>query len=231
MSKDTYESPLASRYASEYMPGNLFSPDMRFPDVAQTVVALGRRARAGSLITQEQVDELRCAHYRPSTTRSPKSASTVRHDVMAHVYGSSGASAAGNIHLAHLARDGQRRFGALSRRPWGHLRGQLSCVMVNLAAFAREYAATPTPGYTHYQLAARDDRQARRCDAGLPLGPKSLILSSARCVSPRHDGHGGELSPEATVTWSTMNAASPRGVRLKASSAARPIRERPTAVF
>ena len=80
----------------------------------------------------------------------------VRHDVMAHVYayGKAAPSAAGIIHLGAtscyvtdnadliLYRDGLR-----------YLRGELLGVLANLAAFAREYAAVPTLGYTHYQPA------------------------------------------------------------------------------
>ena len=75
---------------------------------------------------------------------------------MAHVYayGLAAPSAAGIIHLGAtscyvtdnadliLYRDGLR-----------YLRGQILSVLVNLAAFARQYAATPTLGYTHYQPA------------------------------------------------------------------------------
>lgn len=58
MRKDIYESPLSSRYASEYML-HLFSPDMRFQTWRRLWVALARAEHElGLPITQEQVDEL-----------------------------------------------------------------------------------------------------------------------------------------------------------------------------
>ena len=56
MRKDIYESPLSSRYASEYML-HLFSPDMRFQTWRRLWVALARAEHElGLPITQEQVD-------------------------------------------------------------------------------------------------------------------------------------------------------------------------------
>ena len=156
MGKDIYESPLSSRYASEYML-HLFSPDMRFQTWRRLWVALARAEHGlGLPITQEQVDEL-AAHitdidYAVAEQREHE----VRHDVMAHVYayGKAAPTAAGIIHLGAtscyvtdnadliLYRDGLR-----------YLRGQLLSVMRNLSVFAREYAETPTLGYTHYQPA------------------------------------------------------------------------------
>ena len=156
MGKDIYESPLSSRYASEYML-HLFSPDTRFQTWRRLWVALARAEHGlGLPITQEQVDEL-AAHitdidYAVAEQREHE----VRHDVMAHVYayGKAAPTAAGIIHLGAtscyvtdnadliLYRDGLR-----------YLRGQLLSVMRNLAVFAREYAETPTLGYTHYQPA------------------------------------------------------------------------------
>ena len=156
MGKDIYESPLSSRYASEYML-HLFSPDTRFQTWRRLWVALARAEHGlGLPITQEQVDEL-AAHitdidYAVAEQREHE----VRHDVMAHVYayGKAAPTAAGIIHLGAtscyvtdnadliLYRDGLR-----------YLRGQLLSVMRNLSAFAREYAETPTLGYTHYQPA------------------------------------------------------------------------------
>ena len=156
MKKDRYESPLASRYASDYML-HLFSPDMRFQTWRQLWTALARAEHElGLPITQAQVDEL-AAHitdidYEAAEQRERE----VRHDVMAHVYayGKAAPSAAGIIHLGAtscyvtdnadliLFRDGLR-----------YLRGELLGVMANLAGFARQYAATPTLGYTHYQPA------------------------------------------------------------------------------
>ena len=58
MGKDIYESPLSSRYASEYML-HLFSPDTRFQTWRRLWVALARAEHGlGLPITQEQVDEM-----------------------------------------------------------------------------------------------------------------------------------------------------------------------------
>ena len=55
---NSYESPLASRYASEYML-KLFSADTRYQTWRKLWVALAKEEMAlGLPITQEQVDEL-----------------------------------------------------------------------------------------------------------------------------------------------------------------------------
>ena len=85
MRKDIYESPLSSRYASEYML-HLFSPDMRFQTWRRLWVALARAEHElGLPITQEQVDEL-AAHITDIDYEvAEKREHEVRHDVMAHV--------------------------------------------------------------------------------------------------------------------------------------------------
>ena len=153
---DRYESPLASRYASEYML-NLFSSDTRYQTWRKLWVALAREeSRLGLPVTEEQVAELE-AHitdidYECVRQREKE----VRHDVMAHVYayGKAAPKAAGIIHLGAtscyvtdnadliLYRDGLK-----------YLRGELLSVLKHLAAFAEQYRDTPTLGYTHYQPA------------------------------------------------------------------------------
>ena len=144
MSKDTYESPLASRYASRYML-HLFSPDMRFQTWRRLWVELARAEHdLGLPITAEQVAELEAHVTDIDYAAAEQREKEVRHDVMAHVYayGLAAPSAAGIIHLGILYRDGLK-----------YLRGQILSVMLNLSAFIRQYAATPTLGYTHYQPA------------------------------------------------------------------------------
>ena len=156
MSHSTYHSPLASRYASDYMLW-LFSDDSRYQTWRRLWTALARAQHQLVLpITAEQVAELE-AHitdidYDVAAARERE----VRHDVMAHVYayGKAAPSAAGILHLGAtscyvtdnadliLYRDGLK-----------YLRGQLLAVLANLAAFAEKYAAIPTLGYTHYQPA------------------------------------------------------------------------------
>ena len=156
MSKDVYESPLASRYASKYML-HLFSPDMRFQTWRRLWVELARAEHElGLPITQAQVDEL-AAHitdidYDAAAQRERE----VRHDVMAHVYayGKAAPSAAGIIHLgATSCYVTDNADLILYRDALRYLRGELQAVLANLAAFARHYAATPALGYTHYQPA------------------------------------------------------------------------------
>ncbi|MBQ7247059.1 MAG: adenylosuccinate lyase [Lachnospiraceae bacterium] len=153
---DRYESPLSTRYASEYML-HLFSSDTRYQTWRRLWVALARAESAlGLPVSGDQVRELEehvtdidydCVRAREKE---------VRHDVMAHVYayGIAAPSAAGIIHLGATScyvtdnadliiyRDGLR-----------YLRGELLKVLRNLSAFAERYKATPTLGYTHYQPA------------------------------------------------------------------------------
>ena len=156
MSKDIYESPLSSRYASQYML-HLFSPDMRFQTWRKLWVALARAEHElGLPVSAEQVSELEAHISDIDYAVAEQREKEVRHDVMAHVYayGKAAPSAAGIIHLGAtscyvtdnadliLYRDGLK-----------YLRGQILSVLVNLSAFAKEYADTPTLGYTHYQPA------------------------------------------------------------------------------
>ena len=143
MSKDIYESPLASRYASKYML-HLFSPDMRFQTWRRLWVELARAEHdLGLPITAEQVVELEAHVTDIDYAAAEQREKEVRHDVMAHVYayGLAAPSAGGIIHL-----------GATSCYVTDNA-DQILSVLVNLAAFARRYAATPTLGYTHYQPA------------------------------------------------------------------------------
>lgn len=153
---DKYESPLSTRYASPYMLG-LFSADTRYRTWRRLWVALAKaEMKLGLPITEEQVNELE-AHiddidYEVVAAREKE----VRHDVMAHVYayGLKAPKAAGIIHLGATScyvtdnadlviyRDGLR-----------YIRSELISVIKNLAAFAAEYKALPTLGYTHYQPA------------------------------------------------------------------------------
>ena len=101
MSKDVYESPLSSRYASPYML-HLFSADMRFQTWRRLWTALARAEHElGLPITAEQVAELEAHITDIDYAVAEQREREVRHDVMAHVYayGKAAPSAAGIIHL------------------------------------------------------------------------------------------------------------------------------------
>ena len=156
MSHSTYHSPLASRYASQYML-HLFSDDSRYQTWRRLWTALARaQHELGLPITVQQVAELE-AHitdidYDLAAARERE----VRHDVMAHVYayGKAAPSAAGILHLgATSCYVTDNADLILYRDGLTYLRTQLLAVLTNLAAFAEKYAATPTLGYTHYQPA------------------------------------------------------------------------------
>ena len=86
MSKDIYESPLSSRYASPYML-HLFSPDMRFQTWRRLWVELARAEHElGLPITAEQVAELEAHVTDIDYAAAEQREKEVRHDVMAHVY-------------------------------------------------------------------------------------------------------------------------------------------------
>ena len=151
-----YESPLSSRYASEYML-HLFSADMRIQTWRKLWVSLAKaEMELGLPITQGQVNELEAHITDVDFECAAAREKEVRHDVMAHVYtyGKAAPSAAGIIHLGVtscyvtdnadiiLYRDGLK-----------YIRQELLKVIANLAEFANQYKSMPTLGYTHYQPA------------------------------------------------------------------------------
>lgn len=153
---DCYESPLSSRYASPEML-KLFSMETRIQTWRKLWVALAKaEMELGLPITEEQVQQLeeqvKNIDFACATAREKE----VRHDVMAHVYtyGKVAPKAAGIIHLGatscYVTDNGDL---ILYRDALLHLRKGLLAVMQNLAAFAKQYRALPTLGYTHYQPA------------------------------------------------------------------------------
>ena len=153
---EKYESPLSSRYASEYML-KLFSMDTRIQTWRKLWVSLARaEMELGLPVTAEQVAQLE-AHitdidYECAAAREKE----VRHDVMAHVYayGKAAPEAAGIIHLgATSCYVTDNADIVIYRDGLKYLRGELLKVVANLAEFADTYKAMPTLGYTHYQPA------------------------------------------------------------------------------
>ena len=99
--KETYESPLNSRYASKEMQ-YIFSPDKKFCTWRKLWIALAEsEMELGLNITQEQIDELKAHSTDIDYEEAAKEEKIVRHDVMAHVhaYGKQCPKAAGIIHL------------------------------------------------------------------------------------------------------------------------------------
>ena len=153
---EKYETPFASRYASDNML-HLFSPQKRIRTWRQLWTALVRAEHAlGLPITEEQVAELEKhiddIDFECAETREKE----VRHDVMAHVYayGIKAPSAAGIIHLgATSCYVTDNADLIIYREGLRYLRGELLKVIRNLCGFADRYKSTPTLGYTHYQPA------------------------------------------------------------------------------
>ena len=153
---DRYESPLSSRYASPEML-KLFSMETRIQTWRKLWVALAKaEMELGLPITEEQVQQLEEQVENIDFSCAAAREKEVRHDVMAHVYtyGKVAPKAAGIIHLGatscYVTDNGDL---ILYRDSLLHLRKGLLAVMQNLAAFAKQYRALPTLGYTHYQPA------------------------------------------------------------------------------
>ena len=153
---DRYESPLASRYASEYMLA-LFSPQKRVETWRRLWVSLARAEHAlGLPISEEQIAELEAHISDIDFAYAAEREKEVRHDVMAHIaaYGKAAPSAAGIIHLGatscYVTDNGDL---ILFREGLQYLRGELLKALKSLSLFAERYKAAPTLGYTHYQPA------------------------------------------------------------------------------
>ena len=153
---DRYESPLSSRYASEYML-HLFAQDVRYPTWRKLWVSLAKAEhKLGLNITEEQIRELEAHITDIDYAVAAQREKLVRHDVMAHVYayGQVAPSAAGIIHLgATSCYVTDNADIVIYRDGLKYLRTELLKVLANLREFAHAYKDMPTLGYTHYQPA------------------------------------------------------------------------------
>ncbi len=156
MSKTTYESPLASRYASREML-YLFSPDKKFMTWHKLWVALARgEMELGLPITKEQVAELEAHMNEVDYEAAERWEKKLRHDVMAHIhaYGEQCPKAMPIIHLgATSCYVGDNTDIILMREGLYLLRDKLVKVLSYLGGFADKYKALPTRGFTHFQPA------------------------------------------------------------------------------
>jgi len=156
MARDTYQSPLGSRYASGEMLF-IFSDDFKFRTWRKLWVALARAEHTlGLPVSQEQVDEL-AAHIEDIDYEvAAKREREVRHDVMSHVYayGLVCPTAKPIIHLgATSAYVGDNTDIIQMREGLKLIREKVCVVLRKLAAFAQQHRARPTLGFTHFQPA------------------------------------------------------------------------------
>ena len=156
MVKDTYESPLSSRYADKEMK-YLFSPDMKFRTWRKLWVALAEaEMELGLPITQDQIDELKAHQDDINYEVAIEREKLVRHDVMSHVhaYGVQCPNAKGIIHLgATSCYVGDNTDVIIMTEALKLVRNKLITVIRNLSKFADDYKALPTLAFTHFQPA------------------------------------------------------------------------------
>ncbi len=154
--KNTYESPLSSRYCDKEMK-YIFSPDMKFRTWRKLWIALAEtEMELGLPVTQEQIDELRANADNINYEVAQEREKLVRHDVMSHVYayGVQCPKAKGIIHLgATSCYVGDNTDIIIMTEAMKLIRNKLITVIRNLSAFAEKYKDLPTLGFTHFQPA------------------------------------------------------------------------------
>ncbi|MEG1165502.1 MAG: adenylosuccinate lyase [Oscillospiraceae bacterium] len=154
--KNTYESPLCSRYASDEMQ-YIFSPDKKFTTWHKLWIALARaEMKLGLPVTQEQISEMELRADEIDYEYAAKMEKELRHDVMAHVhtFGKQCPKAMPIIHLgATSCYVGDNTDIIIMREGMQLIRAELVNVIASLADFADKYKALPTLGFTHFQPA------------------------------------------------------------------------------
>ena len=156
MSKQVYESPLSSRYASDEMQ-YIFSPDKKFTTWRRLWIALARaEMELGLPVTQEQIDEMEAHIHEIDYGLAAEKERQLRHDVMAHIH-AFGAICPKAMPIIHLGATscyvGDNTDVILMRDGLELVRDKLIQVLAHLAKFADAYKSLPTLGFTHFQPA------------------------------------------------------------------------------
>ena len=156
MTDDRWRSPLGTRYASPAMQ-RLWGETHRIGLWRRLWLALAEsEQRLGVPIPDEALAQMRAHLDNIDFASVVVYERRFRHDVMAHVHAFGDVAPAAHkfIHLgATSAFVTDNADLILMRRGLGLLRGKVLRVLRALAAFAREWRAEPTLGYTHLQPA------------------------------------------------------------------------------
>ena len=156
MTKDTYVSPLSTRYAGKEMK-YIFSPDHKFKTWRKLWIALAEsEMELGLPITQEQVDELKQFADDINYDVAEAQEKIVRHDVMSHVhaYGVQCPKAKPIIHLgATSCYVGDNTDCIIMTEGLELIRKKLVGIIKRASQFALQHKDLPTLGFTHFQPA------------------------------------------------------------------------------
>ena len=156
MSRDTYENPLITRYASKEM-SYIFSDESRFSTWRKLWVALAEGEKElGLNITDEQIDEMNKNIYNIDYDLAAKKEKEFRHDVMAHVhtFGTACPKAMPIIHLGATSMYVVDNTDAiLMKEALLLIKKKLVNLIAVLSDFCMKYRDLPALGYTHYQPA------------------------------------------------------------------------------
>ena len=156
MNRDSYISPLSTRYASEEMQ-HVFSDNFKFRTWRRLWISLAKAEKALGLdITDEQIAELEANKDNVNFDVAEERERIVRHDVMSHVYayGQQCPKAKGIIHLgATSCYVGDNTDVIILREASKIVLKKAAQVLRNLSAFAEEYKSLPCLAYTHLQPA------------------------------------------------------------------------------
>lgn len=156
MQRNSYESPLNTRYASDEM-RVLFSPDTKFKTWRKLWVVLAEaEMEMGLPITSEQVSELKKYQNDINYEDAERIEKETRHDVMAHLraFGLRCEKAKGIIHLgATSCYICDNTDIIIFAKALNLIRVKVLNVIHKLASFAEKYKDLPTLGFTHFQPA------------------------------------------------------------------------------
>jgi len=154
--KNTYESPLLSRYSSGEMLF-LFSPQFKHQTWRKLWIWLAEGEKElGLPITDEQIAELKAHESDINWEEAAAEEKRRRHDVMAHVhaYGLQAPKAKGIIHLgATSAYVGDNTDLIQMQQGLIFIRRRICKVIDKLSGFALQHKALPILGRTHFQAA------------------------------------------------------------------------------
>lgn len=190
--RETYETPLNSRYASKDMQ-YLFSPDYKFKTWRRLWIALAESEKElGLPITDEQIEELKKYQDDINYDVAQQEEKIVRHDVMAHVhaYAKQCPKAGGIIHLgATSCYVGDNTDVIIMTNALKLVRKKLVNLIEKLSKFALEQKDQPCLAFTHFQPAQPTTLGKRAClwiqDLMMDLEQVEFVISNMKLLGSK----------------------------------------------